>query len=128
MAKPDRTERPSGLRKTLFKHSLSEGRDCSIEWMADFAKMEIQLYAPFISTALLIDCLLHMAKSDERFQQTGITDLMHMSNRFNIKLSVEHDDGEAWYKLRVYKLYTGNEKLDRLEIELTGMSTKRQDG
>jgi hypothetical protein len=89
--------------------------------MVDFGKMEIRLYAAFISTALLIDCLWHIARHDERFQLTGISNPLHISNRFNISLCVEHGDGEVWYKLLVYRLHTGNEKLDRLEIELTGI-------
>lgn len=108
------------MRKVLFKHSLSEGRDSSIEWMADFGKMEIRIYVSFISTVMLIDCLSHMARHDERFQLARIIDPLNMSKRFNIMLCVDHGNSEVWYKLVAYKFHTGNEGLDRLEIELTG--------
>lgn len=113
-----RTARPSGLNKTLFKHSMSDGRDCGIEWMSDFAKMEILLYVPFLSPTHLLDCLSHMARRDERFEQTGITSALQINSRFNIKVCVSHGDGEVWFRLRVYKLCTGNENQDRLEVEL----------
>jgi len=113
--------RPNELNKVIIKHSMSEARDCSIEWKADFARMEILIYVSFISPALLLDFLMGMKRRDERFQKTGIVDALQISSLFNIKLCVAHDDGEVWYKLRVYKLCTLNEKLDRLEIELTAI-------
>lgn len=103
------------FRKTIFKHGEGNGRDCPIEWETDFSKMEIQLRSEFISPALLIDCLRHIARADERFQIAGITDPIQISNRFNISLQI---GGEMYFKLRVYQLKTGNEKLDRPEIEL----------
>lgn len=112
----EKTERPLGLRKTLFKHSFSDAHDCSIEWYVDFGKMSILLYSDFISPALLIDCLMHISHADERFERTGITSILQISNRFDIRLSV---GSKATYKISVYKLSSGiNEKLDRLEVEL----------
>lgn len=117
-----KTERPSGLRRTIYKQIESDGRDCPIEWVVDFGRMEILLYAPFVSPTLLLDCLRHIARSDERFAQTGINSPIQISNRFTIKLAVAHGDAEVWYKMRVYKLTDGiNEKQDRFEIELTGI-------
>lgn len=118
-ARPD-AERPNGQRRILFKHSLSEGRDCPIGWAVDFGKMEIQLYVPFISPALIIDCLWHMSRHDERFQLTNIPNPLQMSRRFNIFLCVEHGDSEVRYKLVVYKLHA-SDGIDRLEIELSGI-------
>lgn len=92
-----------------------------LEWKADFGSMEIFLYVSFISPALLLDFLAALHGRDERFDKTGITTAIQISNRFNIKLCVAHGEDEVWYKLRVYKLESHNEKFDRLEIELTGI-------
>lgn len=118
MTKP-KPDRPSDLRKTLFKHSLSDGRDCQISWRVDFGTMQIQLYSAFISPSLIIDCLRHMSQVDERFQLAGITKPIQISSRFNISLFIANGDKDVQFKLDVYNLNTGSEKLDRLEIELT---------
>lgn len=112
----------SDLRKTIYKHFLGDGRDCTMEWMVDFGRMEILLNAPFISPSLLLDCLRHIARADDRFEQTGISNPLAISNRFTIKLAVKHGDAEVWYNMRVYKLSGVSEEQDRLEIELDGVS------
>jgi len=110
---------PSDFRKTLFKHSLSDGRDCQIAWRVDFGTMQIHLYSAFISPALILDCLRHMSQVDERFQLAGITKLPQISGRFNISLYITNGGEDVQFKLDVYNLNAGSEKLDRLEIELT---------
>lgn len=118
------TARPKDMSKAIVKHSMSEARDCTIEWKADFARMEILLYVSFISPVLLLDFLSGMARRDERFQKVGIVDALQISSRFNIKLCVAHGDDEIWYAIRVYKLRMLNEKFDRLEIEMSGITAK----
>lgn len=102
----------------VLKHSMSDAKDCPLKWHADFAKMEMQLYVPFISPSLLLDFLMTLPISDERFKKTAIMTALQISNRFNIQLCVTHEDGEAWYKLKVFMSHALNEKNDRLEIEL----------
>lgn len=92
-----------------------------LEWKADFGSMEIFLYVSSISPALLLDFLATVHRWDERFDKTGITTAIQISNRFNIQLCVTHGEDEVWYKLRVYKLESHSEKFDRLEVELTGI-------
>lgn len=106
------------MNTVILKHSMSDARDCLLKWHADFAKMEMRLYVTFISPSLLLDFLMKTPMSDERFDQTGITTALQISNRFNIQLCVTHEDGEAWYKLKVFMSHALNEKNDRLEIEL----------
>lgn len=115
------TTRPIELKKIMLKHSMADARDCLLEWRADFGSMELLLYVLFISPALLLDFLATLHGRDERFDKTGITSAIQISSRFNIKLCVAHGEDEAWYKLRVYKLESHNEKFDRLEIELTAI-------
>lgn len=81
----------------VLKHSMSDAKDCPLKWHADFAKMEMQLYVPFISPSLLLDFLMTLPISDERFKKTAIMTALQISNRFNIQLCVTHEDGEAWY-------------------------------
>jgi hypothetical protein len=114
-----KTTRPNNLRAILLKHSMTDARDCRLEWSADFGKMAIFLYVPFISPALLLDFLFSLHRLDERFEKVGIKSAIAISNRFNINLCVEHGDEEAWYTLRVYKIESLNEKFDRMDIELT---------
>ncbi len=107
-------------RNTLFKHLASNASDCPIEWLVDFGAKEIRLRASFISPALIIDCIRHMSQADERFKLAGITDPLQISNSFQIQLQLVHGDMPAvQFKLNVYKLQTGSQSLDRLEIELT---------
>jgi hypothetical protein len=103
------TEHPNGLHSTLFKHSLSEWRDCFIEWAVDFGKMEIQLHASFISPALITECLWHMSRHDARFRLTSISNPLQMNRRFNISLCVDHGDCEVRYKLMVYNFMSATE-------------------
>lgn len=120
--KPDR---PSDLRKTLFKHySMSEGRDCQIAWRVDFGTMQIQLHSEFISPALILDCMRHMSQVDERFQLAGITKPLQISSLFNISLNIGNGNKDVRFKLDVYNLNAGSEILDRLEIELTPIPEK----
>ena len=106
------------LRRILLKHSMSDGRDCALEWGVDFSKMQIQLYAPFISPSLLLDFICRLPHLDERFTQTEITNPIQIAARFQIRLNVSHGDSSVWFSLNVFKLQTHSEKLDRLEIEL----------
>lgn len=116
-----KTSRPEDLRAILLKHSMTEARDCRFEWKADFGKMEMLLYVSFISPALLLDFLASLHQSDDRFDKTGITSAIQISNRFNIQLCVDHGADDVWYNLRVYKIETYNEKFDRLDIELSAI-------
>lgn len=103
------------FRKTLFKHSSSEARDCQIEWLVDFGTMMIKLKADFISPALILDCLQHISRVDERFDLAGIKTPINIGSRFNIQLQVGK---EMHFKVNVYQLRTGSDRLDRSEIEL----------
>lgn len=98
------TARPTDLSKAIVKHSMSEARDCTIEWKADFARMEILLYVSFISPVLLLDFLNGMARRDERFKKVGIVDVLQISSRFNIKLCVAHGDDDVWYAISLLNL------------------------
>lgn len=60
-----------------------------------------------------------MSQVDERFQLAGITKLLQISGRFNISLYIPNGGKDVQFKLDVYNLNAGSEKLDRLEIELT---------
>jgi hypothetical protein len=109
---------PAEIRRILLKHSMSDGRDCALEWTVDFSKMMILLYAPFISPSLLLDFIYRLPHLDERFTQTEITNPIQIASRFQIRLNVTHGESCVWYALNVFKLQTHSEKLDRLEIEL----------
>lgn len=108
------TTKPTDLQTVTLKHMSSDAHDCKLQWEADFAKMEIVLFAPLISTVLLLDFLIMLTKTDPRFIKAGITTAVQASSRFNIRFCVM----EVWYALRVYELQTGSDTLDRLAIEL----------
>ncbi len=108
-------------RTIILKHSMADGNDCRLEWRADFARMQIQLYASIISPALLLDFLAKLPHLDERFQQTGIKGPMDIASRFRVYLHVTHCEGGVWYSLRVYKLHALDSKFDRPEIELAAL-------
>lgn len=91
----------------------------AIEWKADFATMEILLNVPFNSPALLLDFIVTLKNTDERFQKAGIVDALQISRRFNIKVGVANGNDKIWYKLVVYKLCAPLEIYDRFDIELT---------
>ena len=105
----------TGFRRTLFKHFLSEGRDCPIEWMADFASMCIRLRAEFISPTLIFDCIQHIARADERFILAGINTPIQIGNRFKFQFQVGRNMN---YQVNGFQLKTGSDRLDRPEIEL----------
>ena len=120
----DKTTRPKDLKTVLVKSMISKARDCPVEWKADFARMEMLLYVPFISPALLLDFIWKLPGMDERFQKTGIVDPVHICSRFSVKLCVAHGDCDAWYKLWVYKMWSVDNKIVQLgqwDIELTAL-------
>lgn len=82
---------------------MTEAKDCELSWMSDFGKMEILLYSHIISPVLLLDFLMMLPRRDERFQQAGITDIVQISSRFNIKLITQSDRQDVYYDVRVFK-------------------------
>lgn len=112
------SERIDGLTASYLKHMAGEGRDCRIEWKADFSKMQILIYAPFISPALLLDFLWKLPHIDERFEKTGINDVLQVTTRFKIRLCIDHGGQERCYAMKVYQFNT-HQRSPNLEIELT---------
>lgn len=106
------------MNKIILKHSMTDARDCTLDWEADFGKMEMTLYVTFISPGLLLNFLGSLPSRDDRFARIGIANALQISNRFNIKLFVAHNDSAVCYRLRVFLLQAASEKNDRLEIEL----------
>lgn len=106
------------MNKILLKHSMTDALDCTLDWEADFEKMKMVFFVTFISPELLLDFLMALPDRDGRFAKIGITNALQISNRFNIKLFVAHNDSEVCYRLRVFLLQAISEKNDRLEIEL----------
>ncbi len=108
----------AGLRRILVKHMMADARDCWIAWKADFSRMEITLLVDLISPALLTDFLMALPRYDECFVKTELTEVVQISNRFNIKVIVATEAGEVQYKLRAYRLIMPRDKSGRPEIEL----------
>lgn len=106
------------MNKIILKHSMTDAHDCTLDWEADFEEMEMVLYVTLISPVLLLGFLSSLPSRDERFAKIGITNALQISNRFNIKLLVAHNDSAVCYRLRVFLLQAASEKNDRLEIEL----------
>lgn len=114
----DNDAKYAGLRRVLVKHMMADARDCWVAWKADFSRMEITLHVDFISPALLTDFLMALSRYDERFVKTELTEVVQISNRFNIKVIVATAAGEFLYKLRAYRLIMPRDKSGRPEIEL----------
>ena len=109
---------PANLRRIFLKHSMSDGKDCSLGWVVDFSKMQILLYAPFISPSLLLDFIYTLPSLDERFSQIKIENPIQIASRFKIRLNVSHGESYICYLLNVFNHLAHSEKLNRLEIEL----------
>jgi len=116
--------KPDDLRRVVLKHQMTEGKDCVLEWKADFGKMELLLYVTFISPALLLDYMRQLPNRDERFQKTKITTPLQIGARFKIRLCVSGEGADVWYAVRLYQLEMPGEKHNRLEMELTPISSK----
>jgi hypothetical protein len=106
------------MNKIILKHSMTDARDCTLDWEADFEKMEMVLYVTLISPGLILDFLSSLPSRDQRFARIGIANALQISNRFNIKLFVAHSGSKVCYRPRLFLLQAISEKNDRLEIEL----------
>lgn len=97
---------------------MTNAQDCSLDWLADFGKMEILLYVSIISPGLILNFLTMLPKRDERFQQTGITDALQLSSRFNIKLITQSQGNDICFDLRIFSASETFAQDSRLELEL----------
>lgn len=109
------------VREVRMKRMMSDRRDCVIKWQADFSTMVLSLHVDFLAPALLVDFLARLPHSDDRFQRTGITDVIQICDRFTVVVRVMHGKKESCYRLRLYRPEMTNDPRAQLEAEFTPM-------
>ncbi len=114
-----------GYNKILLKHMLADARNCKLAWKADFTRMEIDLQVDVISPLLLVDFIEYLPRCDERFLQTGLTDAVEITRRFNVTLNVHAKDGKASYRLHAYRSPMPGRDPRQVEIELLPIAEVR---
>ena len=103
-------------QQMTLKHTMTEARDCVLQWNADFAKMTLTLRADFISPLLLLYFLWSLNEADERFEKTKIIGAIAITSRFTVRL--ELPSGTA-FRLRAYQPFSISEtRKEPLELEL----------
>ena len=107
-------------RTVTIKHTMTDARDCRIEWDVDFDNMTLTLRVDFISPALLLDFLHKLPRSDDRFNEAGIVGAVCISKRFDVRLELSTG---AVFKLRSYQSPIGTQP----EIELFQLVPKKKE-
>lgn len=101
-----------------MKHTMTEARDCRIEWDADFDKMTLNLRVDFISPALLLDFLRILPLKDDRFAKAGIVGAVSISKHFNVFL--ELSTGAVFKLLSYQSLIAKHPEIELYELEEKG--------
>jgi len=102
-------------RKIILKHSMTDAKDCRLEWDADFGKMIFTMRVDFISPYLLLHFFHFMHQHDDRFAKTGIIGALAITERFDVRLVLPSG---TEYKLRAYEtgLSTKSIELELFEV------------
>ncbi len=104
-----------------MKQMLPDRRDCRINWAADFTTMQLPIHVDFIAPEVLIQFLARLPHDDDRFPKADMTDVVHICNRFAVKLYVAYGDKEVCFRVNAYRPDLPGYSRAAVELEFTGI-------